>query len=65
VGEIVHALPGQGRAVKAMEPYRLAVVVPYATGTRERCSEVQGLLDGYREARSGTMAMLLVLWSKP
>jgi hypothetical protein len=68
VGEIVHALPGQGRGgdrTIAKDPYRLAVVVPHETAARDRCSEVQALLDGYREARPGAMALLLVLWNKP
>jgi hypothetical protein len=64
-GQLVHSLPGQGRDRGEPMPHRLAVVVPHEPPDGERCSEVQSLLDDYREARPGSMALLIVLWPRP
>lgn len=63
VGELVRSLPGLAENDEKV-PYHVAVVVPHVPTAAERCSEVQSLLDGYRESRPGSMALLLVLRAK-
>ncbi len=64
VGQLVHSLPGQNKERGAPMPHRLAVAVPHEPPNGDRCSEVQYLLDDYREARPGSLALLIVLWPR-
>jgi len=67
LGEIIHSMPRPGNEpgkFRTLLPQRVAVAVPHGQATK-RWKEVQALVDGYRECRTGSMPLLLVLHPAP
>lgn len=61
-GEILSTLPGDGAPTSAKARAPRLIVVPHEPPRETPYDEVKNLLDGYRQSRSGTVQLLLVLW---